>query len=778
MTTLLPGAFILILWTAWWRRPGGQREALLHAATAAAVLLWLITDVLSFLNGLTPPAIGAAWAVACLLAWIAVRGEGFRLPTRADWTPPGRVEILLGLAFALLTGLVVFTAFTDPNRIVDVLLYHLPRIRYWLQHQTVAIYPASYPQQVFMPPWSEYAGLHWMALSGSARGVGLVQVLAMLGSALSASLLARHFGLPARGQWLAAAFVLSIPQGVLEAFDIKNDFVCAFWVISAVYLLLRADHSGERRDILLAGAATGLALLTKSTAYLFLAPFGLWFAFRCLHRLRLRAAAPLLLVLLPILLLNGSYWTRNWFAFRSPIGCETANCGPGIPFRNTRLGPRVLFSNVVRNLTLHFHFTNNDLNQRLEAAVRGGLARLGIDANDPHTTWHYNNYAIRSQPSSPDYEPNPWHLALALLAAFALLAAGRRRPRGAPFWVTLGLLADALLFCSLLRWQPWHTRLHLPLFVLAGPLIAYAAGTRRLPQTLATAAAFALLLQSVWLQYDTQSRNLLLQLVSRGWRGLPPPVQRPGHWAGRVLMQQSTCRTLLVESYAPRGWVEEDLLSNLNTGLGGAQVRFSQTAPPLIPRLEPENLRSNCALLCISCDLNPGRLDQIRGDNWLELGRADYRLFLKPPLFLDAANAGSVVDIHFGEADLPSWVTSTSGFSFPEGWGRWTDGDTAEITFRDPLPEGARLAIEAYAFPTMAGQPLTVEAGDLREQLTFTEGKPQILSLSGTLPPGVTTLRLHIPKPGQPAVVWPGSGNDYRHLGLALARIVIERPPR
>jgi hypothetical protein len=776
MTTLLPGAFILILWTAWWRRPGGQREALLHAATAASVLLWLITDVLSFLNAITPPAISAAWSVACLLAWIALRGDGLRLPTRADWPRPGRVELLFALAFALLTALVTFAAFSEPNRIVDVMLYHLPRIRYWLQHQTVSIYPASYPQQVFMPPWSEYAGMHWMALSGSARGVGIVQVLAMLGSALSASLLARRFGLPARGQWIAAAFVLSIPQGLLEAFDIKNDYVCAFWIVTAVYFLLRADESGARRDILFAGAATGLALLTKSTSYFFLAPFGLWFAFRALQRLRLRAAAPLALVLLPILLLNGSYWTRNWIAFQSPTGCETAGCEPGVPFRNTRFGPRVLLSNAVRNLTLHFHFTDNDLNRRLEAAVRGGLARLGIDANDPHTTWQTTPFEIRRHPHSPEFQPNPWHLALAFLAAFALLAAGRRRPRHPAFWVTLGVLAGAVLFCALLRWQPWHTRLHLPLFVLAAPLIAAAAGTRRLPQTLATAAAFALLLQGGWIHYEAQSRHLFRHLISRGWRGMPPPNQRPGHWAGRVLMEQTTCRTLLVEAYVG-GWVEEDLLSNLKTGLGGAQVRFGRTAAPLLPRLEPANERSHCALLCIACELAPARLEQIRQANWLELTRADYRLFLKPPV-ITSTTAGGLAEIHFGEASLPAWVTSATGFSFPEGWGRWTEGPVAEITFRDPLPEGARIGVEGYAFPTMTRVPLTVEAGPLSEPLTFEEGQPQLQWLSAKAPAGVTTLRLHIPKPGQPAVVWPGSGNDYRQLGLALARIIIERPPR
>jgi len=36
------------------------------------------------------------------------------------------------------------------------------------------------------------------------------------------------------------------------------------------------------------------------------------------------------------------------------------------------------------------------------------------------------------------------------------------------------VLAGFLCFCVVFRWQPWHGRLHLPLFVLAAPFVAVA----------------------------------------------------------------------------------------------------------------------------------------------------------------------------------------------------------------------------------------------------------------------------------------------------------------
>ncbi|MEO6498506.1 MAG: hypothetical protein ABIN95_05805, partial [Mucilaginibacter sp.] len=38
----------------------------------------------------------------------------------------------------------------------------------------------------------------------------------------------------------------------------------------------------------------------------------------------------------------------------------------------------------------------------------------------------------------------------------------------------LVLIIQVLFFCGYLKWQPWHSRLHLPMFMLGVPLIAYA----------------------------------------------------------------------------------------------------------------------------------------------------------------------------------------------------------------------------------------------------------------------------------------------------------------
>jgi hypothetical protein len=107
----------------------------------------------------------------------------------------------------------------------------------------------------------------------------------------------------------------------------------------------------------------------------------------------------------------------------------------------------------------------------LDGGVRKLHARLGVAVNDPDSTWDLTDFQLI--PGRIRHEDLSGNLLHALLLGMGGLvgSAGLLHKRDRP---TLGLglcvLAAFGLFCLLLRWQPWHSRLHLPLFVLAAPL--------------------------------------------------------------------------------------------------------------------------------------------------------------------------------------------------------------------------------------------------------------------------------------------------------------------
>src|SRR5262249_6689523 len=103
------------------------------------------------------------------------------------------------------------------------------------------------------------------------------------------------------------------------------------------------------------------------------------------------------------------------------------------------------------------------LTSGLERVMRG----LGADPNDPRTTWPGTTFWVPDLSRHETFAGNPLHLALVSLTIVVVMVGLRRRsssPDAAA--CAFGLIAAFLLFCAALRWHPWHSRLHLPLFVL------------------------------------------------------------------------------------------------------------------------------------------------------------------------------------------------------------------------------------------------------------------------------------------------------------------------
>ena len=93
---------------------------------------------------------------------------------------------------------------------------------------------------------------------------------------------------------------------------------------------------------------------------------------------------------------------------------------------------------------------------------------IGIALDDPRSTWPGTRFEVTVPVAHEDLAGNGLHL---LLIAAAIVGAWRFPAAAASAPSRRCLVAAFLLFCLLLRWQPWHSRLHLPLFVLGAPLV-------------------------------------------------------------------------------------------------------------------------------------------------------------------------------------------------------------------------------------------------------------------------------------------------------------------
>ena len=477
----------------------GHRSMVGHGfflgAAAFGVALTLITEGLSLWHHLTPTWLAVSWVLAGGIGVWAFRGRrpGDRA-ARARPIPRGATWAV-GAILAV-TGVIAMLA--PPNN-WDSMTYHMPRVAHWSQNGSVAHYPTHILRQLWLGPWAEFAIMHLYLLAGGDRLANLVQWLAFAGCAVGVAVVTGELGGGRQARGLAAVACATLPMAIAQASSTQNDLVASFWLLSLGYWVLRFRAAPGVSTAALVGSSAGLAALTKLPASFLAIPWLVAFVVIALPLGRRRALGSVLVVVLSVVTLNVGHVSRTLplLGDASAVPARVAGSPDQLPpiwavYVNTTVDPRAVVSNVLRNAALHLAGPSERMNGWVEYAIVGVHRLMTLDPNDPRTTLGGPFPRFRVGPAivHEDFVGNPLHF----LAAFAAVVIIWRRREAFPAlvgsWAGLSV-ASALAFAVALKWQPWNSRLHLPLFVLAFPLIGIAfEGRRRLAAT--WAAVFCL----------------------------------------------------------------------------------------------------------------------------------------------------------------------------------------------------------------------------------------------------------------------------------------------
>lgn len=316
-------------------RPASRAGYALGLFVAAYAQIVLISQAASLLNGIGAPVYLACGAALAAASWWLWRKQG--CPDLLGPFAGGKWRIWRGVRFAwrdlplwLLAGGVAASLLVGalqilllPQNNYDSLVYHLPRVGYWMQHQTLAGWPTLDTRQVNFPPNAELGILWGAVFTGGDRLAGFVQWFSALFSALAIAGLARLVGGGYRQSLFAGLLCLTLPQVVLQSTTSQNDLAVTVFALACVYFLRLGLAEGCPGSLLYSGAAFGLALGSKTT-FVFLLP-GLalavivWFFSRGVKQWRLwRNWA--VACLAGTVLFGGYIYAQNIITYRHPFG--------------------------------------------------------------------------------------------------------------------------------------------------------------------------------------------------------------------------------------------------------------------------------------------------------------------------------------------------------------------------------------------------------------------------------------------------------------------------
>jgi hypothetical protein len=404
--------------------------------------------------------------------------------------------------------------------------YHMARVAEWIQHGNVDYYPTSIDRQNYQMPLAEFCILHFQLLTQSDAFANTVQWMSFCVSIILAGLLTAELGGSQAAQILSAVVAATIPMAILQSSSTQNDLVVSVFCMSFAYFLLRTSSLPNRANVFFSAISLGMSLLAKGTSFFYCGAIGVVFGLAAILRSggyskKLKTICILAIIVCIGFLVNLSSMRRNFILYGQPVESPESYFNEDISFRT-------LFSNVIRNTALHLGTPSSKVNGFILSSVRN---LLGDQLESPKTTFMGNKFLVEHS-CHEDRAGNFHHLMLAFFSVLLLPVYITKKRREVTLYAAAVILG-ALTFCMALKWQPWGSRLHTPIFMLSAPLVGLVVSS--VPKRLRSAQIITVLLLLFSIPY----------LIINNSRPLIPPsllkFSAPG--GGRSLI--TTSRTEL-----------------------------------------------------------------------------------------------------------------------------------------------------------------------------------------------------------------------------------------
>lgn len=436
----------------------------------------LLRSILYFLLGCWAIVIGLSLftelSVFSLRVTVVLWAVGWGVWQKEAWIKKFRsirLRPIHWLMATFFTVLFVQGLFSAPNT-TDTMTYHLPRVMFWFSEGTV--FPSTtYTINDFLSPFGDYLLMILYGVGEGDRWLFLLQWLSAIGCVWVVGILAELLFPKAQLANQSRLWAVVLPTLALQSVSTQIELFVSFLVLAVTCLIVKAMHNPEMQDWWILAPTLALALLTKATVVFFIP---IWLLYWCVHRKNLdpskvpyriiSASCTLALLMVSVFAL------QNLRLYGTIQGKMLLTEGIEYHLTNDRLSAPILVSNLVRNLFVHLPVPI--LAPSAQETIETLHARLGQPLNDPAATWMGTEFQVSSVVyPQEDLVSNPLHFGLFLLLTVLLFLHWKKTSTSLR-WLLISGWLFFFSFSLVLKWQPWHSRLHLPIFFLISILIA------------------------------------------------------------------------------------------------------------------------------------------------------------------------------------------------------------------------------------------------------------------------------------------------------------------
>lgn len=444
-------------------------------ATSKAIVIWTLilfsmTEILSCFQGIRFWPVLLSWIVVditlLLLLWRKKNGTVREMMKKAFSCRVlfEKKELLFFVALAGMLGLMALR--TVPYN-WDSQTYHLPRIMHWAQNGSVAHYATNIIRQISSPVLAEFVNLHIWILTGRDLLFNMLQCLSFLMGAVIIYDICQNLGAERITCFMGTMLYITMPIGFAEALTTQVDNYASLMFLIYVRILMEMTYDKKsleytRTDcgnVCLLGLCAAWGYLIKPSVLFGMVVFAIWLLVVCVRRRdSWRIIGKLLLFAIPCFVLPLiPEFSRNYHTFHA-----LASAGTGKRQLIGTLKPTYVFVNFLKNLAFNLpNFLWPGGSGLLEKLIAKVAVLLNVELNDVSISEDGRIFAMHSAGEyRHDMALNPlivWMFLICMIIGCIMYfrkKGGDRRKRG--YCISAAL--SFLVFCALLRWEPFVSR--------------------------------------------------------------------------------------------------------------------------------------------------------------------------------------------------------------------------------------------------------------------------------------------------------------------------------